>query len=105
MDNKHTSNKMINMEDKETKIRFNLAMHGYKKDQIVHYTSESTENKLFIRRRLADNDGFVEVVMDPPKPKPQAEPVVEVTSKNKHKNKNKSNDGKSDANSNKQGDN
>lgn len=97
MDNSSISNKMINMDDKETKIKFNIAMHGFKKDQVVRYTSESRENQLFIRRRLKDNDGFVEVVQELPKSAPKKESTREVkktshtSSQSSDKNSNKFN--------------
>ena len=54
-------NKMLVL-DHESKVKFNVTMHGVSKGVIVDYGRSSNVMKLNIRRRLADLDGSVEIV-------------------------------------------
>lgn len=62
MDRSILNNKMINL-DHESKVKFNIDIHGFKKDQIVNYKSMPDSKKTLIRRRFADNDGCIEIVI------------------------------------------
>lgn len=62
MDKSILNNKMIVL-DQESKIKFNMDIHGFRKDQVVNYNSLPNDKKVLVRRRFSDNDGCVEVVV------------------------------------------
>lgn len=66
MDKSTLSNKMITW-DHETKVKFNMDIHGFKKGQVVKYSAMPNGKKTLVRRRFADNDGCVELVSGAPK--------------------------------------
>jgi len=68
MDRSITNNKMLSLEtENKSEVKFNVAIHGFKKGQIVRYNSVPNSKKILIRRRLFDNDGSVEIVDKSPK--------------------------------------
>ena len=50
--------------DHDTKIKFNVSMHGKRAGDIVKYSSSPADLQTNIRRRLADNDNSVEILAE-----------------------------------------
>lgn len=48
--------------DTDTKVKFNVSMHGKNAGDVVKFSSSPNDLKINIRRRLADNDNSVEVL-------------------------------------------
>ena len=53
----------------KTEIKFNVNMHGFKKDSVLIFGRLSIQNQILIRRRLSDNDNSVEIVKGKSNPK------------------------------------
>ena len=77
----NSPNKMLPLTS-DTKVKFNVGMHGIGAGQIVRYNAVSSNAQMLIRRRLADDDGSVEVVKNEeaprkptPSPKPKKDPA------------------------------
>lgn len=50
----------------DTKIKFNVNMHGFEEGRVLEYGSLSKDKQVLVRRRFADNDGSVEIVNNKP---------------------------------------
>jgi hypothetical protein len=61
VDRSNIQNKLASL-SRETKLKFNIGMHGFSKDAEVRYGSLSDDKQRLIRRRLSDNDNSVEIV-------------------------------------------
>ena len=59
----NTENKMMPL-NYETKVKFNVAMHGKRAGQEVIYGQLSEGDKVNVRRRLSDKDKSVEIVKE-----------------------------------------
>ena len=63
MEKSNTENKMMPL-NYETKVKFNVAMHGKREGQEVIYGQLTEDDKLNVRRRFADNDNSIEIVKE-----------------------------------------
>jgi len=52
----------LKLQEVDTKIKFNVSMHGKKAGDIVKYSAAGHDLQTNIRRRLADNDNSVETL-------------------------------------------
>jgi len=81
MDQSSFNNKMVDLRD-ETKVKFNVNMHGISAGQILKYGRTKTDMQTNIRRRLADNDGSVEIIEEvtplEPKKKEKKKPKKQI---------------------------
>lgn len=80
MDKSTIHNKMQSW-NSETKVKFNMDLHGFKKDQVVKYASVPNSQKTLIRRRFIDNDGSIEILPYTPKAVKNPPKAVKNTSK------------------------